>query len=82
MTTITLQTKIDKDGHLHLDIPCGLPPGPVEVVVVVQPQPTTGGPPFETLAGFLAAELPAGIDVEAELQQMTREWEASLEPSS
>jgi hypothetical protein len=43
MTTYKLRAEIDEDKKLRLEIPCDLPAGPVEVVVVVQPQPA--GPP-------------------------------------
>ncbi len=37
MQTIHLQAMVGTDGQLHLDVPCQLPPGPAEVVVVVGP---------------------------------------------
>lgn len=37
MKTFTLQAEIGADGHLFIDLPSGLPAGPAEVVVVVQP---------------------------------------------
>ena len=43
MKTLTMQTKIGADRCLHLHIPCDLPPGDAEVVVVVQPA-VTGRP--------------------------------------
>ena len=33
MKTITLHTEIGADGHLTIDVPSGLPAGPVEVVI-------------------------------------------------
>ena len=38
MTTYTVQTAIRDDKKLRLEIPCELPAGPVEVLIVVQPQ--------------------------------------------
>jgi hypothetical protein len=35
METIQLQTTIGLDGTLHIDAPVALPPGPAEVVIVV-----------------------------------------------
>jgi hypothetical protein len=37
MTTLTLRSEVGPDGTRRLEIPSGLPPGPVEVVLVVQP---------------------------------------------
>jgi hypothetical protein len=38
MTTITIRSEITSDGTLRIEVPCELPPGPVEVVMTVQPQ--------------------------------------------
>jgi hypothetical protein len=35
MTSIHVQGVVGEDGKLRLEVPCGLPPGPAEVVVVV-----------------------------------------------
>jgi hypothetical protein len=37
MKTLTLRSEVGPDGTLRLEVPSGLSPGPVEVVVVVQP---------------------------------------------
>jgi hypothetical protein len=36
MQTIQMQGTVGEDGKLRLEVPCQLPPGPAEVVVVVQ----------------------------------------------
>lgn len=36
MQTIQMQATVGEDGKLRLEVPCQLPPGPAEVVVVVQ----------------------------------------------
>jgi hypothetical protein len=36
METINLQTTIGADGHIRLDVPSALPPGPADVVVVIR----------------------------------------------
>jgi hypothetical protein len=33
MMTLTLRAEIGPDGVLRLDVPSGLPPGPVEVII-------------------------------------------------
>jgi hypothetical protein len=37
MVTLNLRTMIDADGKMRLEIPCSLPPGPADVVVVIRP---------------------------------------------
>jgi hypothetical protein len=43
MKTLTLEAEVQADGLLHLTVPSGLPPGKVEVVIVVQPVVETNG---------------------------------------
>jgi len=38
MQTITLETDIAQDGTLNICVPSGLPPGRVEVLLVIQPK--------------------------------------------
>ena len=35
MQVLSLKTRVSSDGHLHLDVPTGLAPGEVELVLVV-----------------------------------------------
>jgi len=79
MKTMTVRTEIGADGALHLDVPCDLPPGPAEVVLVVQPVSGTPGPPYDTLRGALAGVMPDDVDVEADLVEMNREWKKKLD---
>jgi hypothetical protein len=53
---LTLTGKIDESGHLRLDVPTQLPPGDVELVVVinpVSPQVTQSKYDFSKLVGKL-----------------------------
>lgn len=43
MQTITLETNVSQDGVLNISIPSGLPPGKVEVVLVIQPKTDVDG---------------------------------------
>ncbi|RIK30949.1 MAG: hypothetical protein DCC55_37040 [Chloroflexi bacterium] len=43
MKTLTLEAEVSADGVLRLEAPVGLPPGRVEVVLVVQPALETNG---------------------------------------
>ena len=36
MNALTVQAQIDADGHLRVDIPIDLPPGPVELVLLIR----------------------------------------------
>ena len=37
METLNVQTEIGTDGRVRIDVPCHLPPGPAEVVVLIRP---------------------------------------------
>jgi hypothetical protein len=81
MQTLTTQAAISPDGVLHLHLPCGLPPGPVEVVVVVQPVSALSEPlPQDPLCGTWADKLP-DIDVDEALREMNEQWKRSIETS-
>lgn len=81
MMTITLRTEISPEGRLTIDVPCALPAGPVEVVVVAQPVPQEAKPPFDTLRGIWSGLMPDDLDVDAELAEMNREWIEGIERS-
>ena len=82
MKTLATLAQIAQDGQLRLEVPCDLPPGPVEIVLVIQPmdtQPTVkSGPPYRSIYGLWAGMLP-DIDVYSDLQEMNEKWENSLE---
>jgi hypothetical protein len=79
MKALTVQTKIAVDGWLHLHIPCDLPPGDTEVIVVVQTSTSArSDPPYASDHGVWAGKLP-DIDLDADLAEMSRQWEKSLE---
>lgn len=81
MKTMALRTEIGLDGKLHLDLLCGLRPGPAEVVVVIQPVRSDAEPPYDTLEGVFAGLLPEDVDLDADLNEMNRTWQESLENS-
>ncbi len=81
MKALSLQTEITPDGKLLLDLPCELPPGPAEVVVVVQPKSAPVGPPFDTLEGLFVGQLPPAADIEAELRDIRQQWQHRLDAS-
>jgi len=79
MKTVSFKTIIGRDGKLRINVPCDLPPGPAEGVVVVHPVAKAEGPPYDTLAGLLKGVFPDDIDIDAELEQMNQEWKNSLQ---
>lgn len=79
MKALTLQAKIGADGCLHLHVPCDLPPGDAEVVVVVQPLAKARlSPPFPSDEGVWAGKAP-DIDIDADLKEMNLLWEKSMD---
>jgi hypothetical protein len=57
MQTLTLLGQIDANGHLRLDVSTQLPPGEVELVLVINPASSTPATPrrydFSDLTGTL-----------------------------
>ena len=43
--TVNVRTEIGADGKVRLEVPCHLPPGPAEVVVIIRP----AGPVLPTI---------------------------------
>jgi hypothetical protein len=76
MRTIHRQTEVDSSGRLRLDVPCDLPPGPVDVILVVEPVRTH--PSAKTLrwedAYGLGKEIWEGIDAQAYVNALRDEW--------
>jgi hypothetical protein len=82
MTTMTVRSEIGDDGKLHLEVPCQLPPGPVEVVLVVQPAPDNSTPsssyPRRARSGLFLGKAPTGVDLDAVTGEMNSEWKNKL----
>lgn len=53
MQVLSLKTRVSSDGHLHLDIPTGLAPGEVELVLVVNNAPSATS--LRKLSGLIGA---------------------------
>jgi len=87
MTTLTVRSEIDGDGKLRLEVPCQLPPGPVEVVLVVQSTGDSSTPssrkPHSARSGLFLGRGPKDLDPDAITDEMNAEWKnklADLEP--
>jgi hypothetical protein len=77
MKTIHEKAEVDASGRLRLDIACDLPPGPVEVVLVLTPglpQQTEAAIRWEDASG-LGKEIWEGIDAQAYVDALRSEWE-------
>ena len=79
MKTLITRTTIAPDGTIDLHVPSDLPPGEAEVVIVVQPVPSAySGPPYPSDRGVWKG-LFLDVDIDADLQEMNRLWEKSME---
>jgi hypothetical protein len=65
MKTMTFTAQIASDGKLSLELPTGLPPGPAEVVVVIQPALARPAASGQTVSDKSAESLKPDIDAEA-----------------
>jgi hypothetical protein len=61
MTTITARAEVDESRTLRLAVGCDLPPGPVEVVVVIRDPAAAPAPAWDALWG-LGREVWRGVD--------------------
>jgi hypothetical protein len=50
MKAMVVESEVQADGRLRLDVPTNLPPGKVEIVLVIQPLESPA-PPYPTLEG-------------------------------
>lgn len=83
MKTLIVKANVLADGHLRLDVPCDLPPGPVEICQVIQPETAdaaTGEPVRSTFEGCMAGQFPDETDIDAILSGMDRNRRKSLLP--
>ncbi len=62
MEQFTVQGEITREGVLRIEAPCHLPPGPVEVMVVVRSTPREGTQPDWRQLYGLGKEIWQGIE--------------------
>ena len=77
METLTLQSEVQSDGKLKIEVPCGLPPGPVEVVLTVRAQPerlAAARPRWGELYG-LGREVWQGVDPQQYVRDLRQDRE-------
>ncbi len=84
MKTLTLRSEILSDGTLRLEVPSDLPPGPVEVVVVLQStteaeaEPGAAPIPRSARSGLFLDRAPRGLDPDAVLSEHDQQWKDKL----
>ena len=77
MKTVKTSGNVSPDGNLRIEVPSGLPPGPVDIVLVLEPR-TPQAPPravvrWEELEG-LGKEIWHGEDAQAYVNRLREEW--------
>jgi hypothetical protein len=75
MTTLTVQSEVRSDGKLKIEVPCGLPPGPLEVVLTVRTQTDRAAGPqprWGELLG-LGREVWQGIDPQEYVRELRQD---------
>lgn len=75
MEAIHLKGVNGPDHTVRLEVPCSLPPGPVQVVVVVAPLPQQAQEVRWSDISGLGKEIWAGIDAQDYVNQLRDEWE-------
>jgi hypothetical protein len=74
MKTLTAQAVIGPDGTLRIEVPCDLPPGRTQAVVILEETPSAQQPPFDTLGGVLDGIADPDFDLDAALCEMNELW--------
>jgi hypothetical protein len=75
METLRTKTVIGPDGKVRIEVPSNLPPGPADVVLVINPAAET--PPtahWRDLRG-LGSEIWEGEDAQDYVNRLCDEWE-------
>ncbi|HEY3965832.1 MAG TPA: hypothetical protein VGM05_14835 [Planctomycetaceae bacterium] len=73
MKTLTMRTTIAADGTIDLHIPCDLPPGDAEVVIIVQPSGLSPARTAVSLSGRFPSPTTESEDVMDSIRRIRRE---------
>jgi hypothetical protein len=79
MEQFTVQGEINREGVLKIEVPCDLPPGPVEVTLTVRSPSAPSaeaGPDWEQLYG-LGKEVWQGVDPADYLRELREDRDFS-----
>jgi hypothetical protein len=75
MEQITIHGEISREGMLRIEVPCHLPPGPVEVMVVVRSAPSEEAQPDWRRLYGLGEEVWRGVEPLDYLRELRRDRE-------
>jgi hypothetical protein len=78
MKTLTTEAVIGPDGKLRIEVPCDLPPGRTQAVVILEETPPAQQPPFDTLSGVLAGIADPDFDLDAAQREMNALWKRKV----
>jgi hypothetical protein len=75
MTTLTAKAEITSDGMLKIELPCQLAPGPVEVLIVIQPRHAASPAVWRNWDEIygLGREVWQGVDAKAYVEELRQE---------
>ncbi|MBI5367347.1 MAG: hypothetical protein HZA54_09945 [Planctomycetes bacterium] len=75
MKSLKLQGEVQQDGILRLEVQSGLAPGPVNILLTVEPKPASSSAPMgmRDLEG-LGKEIWHGVDAQAYVDGEREEW--------
>jgi hypothetical protein len=79
MELLTIHTQVTAEGTIKIEVPCDLPPGPVEVElrVRVTERPSGALPRWDELYG-LGREVWEGVDAREYLRQLREDRDGTL----
>ena len=69
MKTLSADVNVEEDGVLRIELPANLPPGPAEVVLVVQPKGVPR-PGVKLRSGLFLGRPVEGFDVDSALDEL------------
>ena len=73
MKTITMQTQIATDGKVRIELSTDLPPGPAEVVIILQPSEPSPASTAASLSGRFPVDATTENKVVDYIRQLRRE---------
>jgi hypothetical protein len=74
MLEVTTRGEVTPQGVLKVEVPCAMPPGPVDVTLTVHERSEPARPDWDKLYG-LGKEIWAGIDADEYLRDLRQDRE-------
>jgi hypothetical protein len=76
MQTLTVQGVVTKDGVLRLEVPCDMPPGPVEVEITIRQRVAKEAARFDWASLYgLGKEIWEGVDAVEYIRELREDRE-------